>query len=75
MVRDTARLELRLGARPGADAVDVYADGVLLSETLRVGQVLEVGKAETGVPLVELFGYDPCEVLNRKLGWSGSAIR
>ena len=75
VVRDTAKLELRLGARPGADAVDVYADGVLLSETLRVGQVLEVGKAATGVPLVELFGYDPCEVLNRKLGWSGSAIR
>ena len=39
------------------------------------GEALEVGKAGEGVPLVQLFGYDPCEVLNRKLGWSGSAIR
>ena len=75
VVRDTARLQIRLGARPGAEMVDVYVDGVVLSETLKVGEVLEIGKTETGVPLVELFGYDPCEVLNRKLGWSGSAIR
>ena len=42
---------------------------------VKTGEALEVGKAGEGVPLVQLFGYDPCEVLNRKLGWSGSAIR
>ena len=75
VVRDSARLEIRLGRRPGAEEVDVYADGAVLPETLKTGEALEVGKAGEGVPLVQLFGYDPCEVLNRKLGWSGSAIR
>ena len=32
-------------------------------------------KASVTVPLVELPGADPFEVLSRKLGWAGSSIR
>lgn len=74
VVPDSSRLAVRLRARPGADSVEVYADGASLGP-LGPGEELCVVKAAEGVPLVELDGYDPYEVLNRKLGWSGSAIR
>lgn len=74
VVPDTSRLAVRLRARPGADSLEVYADGASLGP-IGPGEALEVAKAAEGVPLVELEGYDPYEVLNRKLGWSGSLIR
>lgn len=74
VLRDTSRLTLRLRARPGAESLEVFADGASLG-SLGVEEDLVVEKAKTGVPLVELEGYDPYEVLNRKLGWSGSSIR
>jgi len=74
VVRDTARLSLRVRARPGAESLEVFADGASLGP-LAAGEDLAVAKAATCVPLVELAGYDPYEVLSRKLGWSGSSIR
>lgn len=73
VVRDTARFSLRTRPRPGAASLEVFADGASLGP-LAEGDELAVAKAATGVPLVELAGYDPYEVLNRKLGWSGSSI-
>ena len=69
VVRDTVRLTVRTDS-----AAVVYVDG---AEAFRLaaGESAEVAKAEGAVPLVELPGYDPCEVLSRKLGWSGSARR
>lgn len=74
VVCDSCRLSVRLRARPGAEMLEVFADGASLG-SLTEGTELAVEKASVGVPLVELVGYDPYEVLNRKLGWSGSAIR
>ena len=74
VVCDASRLSVRLRMRPGADVLEVFADGASLGP-LADGEALPVAKAAAGVPLVELLGYDPYEVLNRKLGWSGSSIR
>jgi len=67
VVRDTVRLTVRT-----ASSAIVYVDGAKAFR-LPAGKEVEIAKADVTVPLVELPGYDPCEVLSRKLGWSGSA--
>ena len=54
--------------------VGVYADGenVLM---LGVGDSVEIAKSARTAKIIELEGYDPYEVLARKLGWSGSNVR
>ena len=66
VVRDTVHLTVRT-----ASPAIVYVDGAKAFR-LPAGKEVEIAKADVTVPLVELPGYDPCEVL-RKLGWSGSA--
>jgi hypothetical protein len=36
---------------------------------------LEIKKSELAVRMLELVGHDPCEVLARKLGWSGARVK
>ena len=67
VVRDTVHLTVRT-----ASSAVVYVDGAKAFR-LPAGKEVEIAKADVTVPLVELPGYDPCEVLSRKLGWSGSA--
>lgn len=74
VVRDDSRLAVRLMARPGAETLDIFADGESVA-TIREGEEIVVEKANMTVPLVELPGADPFEVLSRKLGWAGSSIR
>ena len=50
------------------------ADGEAVAQ-VRDGEEVVVEKAPVTVPLVELPGADPFEVLSRKLGWAGSSIR
>ena len=57
-----------------AERVGVYADGEDVF-TLDVGGSLEIERAPRGAALVELDGYDPYEVLARKLGWSGTSVK
>ena len=65
-------------ARPRTDGnpvkVGVYADGenVLM---LGVGDSVEIAKSSRTAKIIELEGFDPYEVLARKLGWSGSNVR
>jgi len=66
VVRDTARISV-LTSSPAT----VYVDGTR-AFGVSAGETVEIAKAECTVPLVELPGYDPCEVLSRKLGWSKS---
>lgn len=73
VVRDTVRIGVRVRPRPGAESLEAFADGAPAGH-LAEGDLLEIEKAAEGVPLIELSGYDPCDVLNRKLGWSGSSI-
>ena len=74
VVRDDSRLSIRLVARPGAETLDIFADGEAVA-TIREDDEVVVEKAYVTVPIVELPGADPFEVLSRKLGWAGSSIR
>lgn len=51
----------------------VYADGVQVF-LLASGEAAELSKAAQDAAFVELEGYDPYEVLARKLGWRGSNV-
>lgn len=74
VVRDDSRLAVRLVTRPGAETLDIFADGEAVAHIREEEEVI-VEKAPVTVPLVELPGADPFEVLSRKLGWAGSSIR
>ena len=54
----------------GADeSLGVYADGENVA-MLKSGESVEIAKSARSAKLVELPGFDPYVVLNRKLGWS-----
>ncbi|MBP5285611.1 MAG: NAD(+)/NADH kinase [Kiritimatiellae bacterium] len=62
----------RLGA--GEEKVGVYLDGEA-AMMLGAGESIEISKAPEPALFVELDGYDPYEVLSRKLGWSGTNLK
>lgn len=74
VVNDTVRLAVisRQRANGDADRLDVFADGAHVL-TLDGDEPLEIVRAARGARLVELAGYDPYDVLARKLGWSGTS--
>lgn len=56
------------------EKVGVYADGEpVLSAT--ADESITISKAPESVKFIELEGYDPHEVLSRKLGWSGTCVK
>ena len=54
--------------------IGVYADGALAME-MGEGDSVSVSRADASARFVELEGYDPYDVLARKLGWSGSSVK
>lgn len=74
VIPDTARISVRARLRAHDERLTVFADGARVVE-LGDGNAVEVVRADVSVPLIQLRGYDPYEVLSRKLGWNGSAIR
>lgn len=74
VLRDSVRMEVSVEVREEGDDPGVFADGLQVG-TLAAGEVLEIEKSDVSIPLVELDDVNPYEVLTRKLGWSGSAIR
>ena len=74
VLRDSVRMEVSVEVREVGDDPGVFADGLQVG-TLAAGEVLEIEKSDVSIPLVELDDVNPYEVLTRKLGWSGSAIR
>ena len=78
VVHDTAKLAISARTREPDDCADlpfsVFADGVNVA-SLAVGETLSMARAANPVPLVQLDGTDPYEVLERKLGWGGSLVR
>lgn len=54
--------------------VGIYADGAKVL-SLEVGESVEIRKSSRTAKIIELEGYDPYDVLARKLGWSGSNVR
>ena len=75
VVPDTCRMTLSNRPRLGGveQRVAVCADGEELFG-LAADEQVEICKAEECVAFAELEGYDPYEVLSRKLGWRGSSL-
>lgn len=67
VVRDTTHISIR--AVECEKPLVVSQDGQI-DEPLFQGEQVEVQLSDTYVPLIELHGYNPCEVLRRKLGWA-----
>lgn len=56
------------------EKVGVYADGESALSVV-ADESIVISKAPQGVKFIELEGYDPHEVLSRKLGWSGTCVK
>lgn len=74
VLKDTVKMSISVDLRENGEEPGVFADGRRVC-TLVAGETLEIEKSDATVPLVELDGVNPYEVLARKLGWSGSSIR
>lgn len=76
VVRDTVRFTVTARSRTVGNVlkVGVYSDGENVLR-LNEGDSVRIAKSKRTAKLVELEGYDPYDVLARKLGWSGSNIR
>ena len=70
VVRDSARIAITSRARANgrAEPLGVYADGEAVFR-LDGDETIEIERAPGCARLVELDGYDPYDVLARKLGW------
>ena len=75
VVRDTVSFKVTVRPRtPGNSLrVGVYADGANMG-VLSASESVTISKSAASAKLVELEGYDPYDVLARKLGWSGSYV-
>ena len=75
VVPDGVRFAATARARADGERVrvGVYADGVNV-RTLGAGETVAVARAARSARIVEIEGYDPYDVLARKLGWSGSNV-
>jgi NAD+ kinase len=71
VVRDTVELKVSSRRRVNgrAERIGVYVDGENVT-ALGGGEALIVSKSPYGARLIELDGYDPYEVMSRKLGWT-----
>ena len=76
VVQDSVRFTVTACSRTAGNAmkVGVYADGEDVL-TLDEGKSVEIARSAKSAQLVELEGYDPYDVLARKLGWSGSNVK
>ena len=76
VVRDTVRFTVTACSRTTGNRmkVGVYSDGENVL-TLDEGMSVEISKSAQTAKLIELEGYDPYDVLARKLGWSGSNVK
>ena len=76
VVRDSVRFVVTARSRTAGNAmkIGVYADGENVL-TLDEGKSVEISKSRKSAKLIELAGYDPYDVLARKLGWSGSNVK
>ena len=77
VVRDSVRFTVTARRRTrgnGEAQVGVFADGERVM-SLEAGKSVDVMKSRKAARIVELEGYDPYEILVRKLGWSGSNVK
>ena len=68
VVRDTTRIALRAIA---CDVPMIVSSDGRDDEPFFVGDTVELARSSHTVPVIELYGYNPCDVLRRKLRWGG----
>lgn len=75
VVSDAVSFTVTVRPRTAGNAlrIGVYADGANVG-ALGAGERVTIAKSAASAQLVELEGYDPYDVLARKLGWSGSNV-
>jgi len=75
VVRDDVCLRVKVCPRTDGNevCVGVSADGTNVL-TLDAGESVEIVKSAETAKLIVLEGYDPYDVLARKLGWNGSCV-
>ena len=76
VINDGAEFQVTARSRTAGNAMTagVYADGENVL-TLEEGESVTIRKSARAAKLVELKGYDPYDVLARKLGWRGSNVK
>jgi NAD+ kinase len=68
VVRDTARVALRVLT---CDVPMILSSDGRDDEPLFEGDRVQIARSPHDVPVIELHGYNPCDVLRRKLRWGG----
>jgi NAD+ kinase len=68
VVRDTTRISIRAIT---CDVPMIVSSDGRDQEPLLCGDRVEVTRSPYNVPVIELYGYNPCDVLSRKLRWGG----
>jgi len=68
VVRDTTRIALQVVA---CDVPMIVSSDGREEEPLRCGDRVDITRSPHDVPVIELYGYNPCDVLCRKLRWGG----
>jgi NAD+ kinase len=68
VVKDSARIEMRAVA---CDVPMIVSSDGRDNEAFFIGDRVEIARSPHDVPVIELHGYNPCDVLRRKLRWGG----
>ena len=68
VVRDTTRIAIRVIT---CDAPMILSSDGRDDVPLLEGDLVDIVRSAHDVPVIELFGYNPCDVLRRKLRWGG----
>ena len=68
VVRDTTRIAFQVAA---CDVPMIVSSDGRDDEPLSCGDRVEITRSTHYVPVIELHGYNPCDVLRRKLRWGG----
>ncbi len=68
VVRDTTRIAFQVVA---CDVPMIVSSDGREDEPLCCGDRVEIARSTHDVPVIELHGYNPCDVLRRKLRWGG----
>ena len=68
VVKDTMRITIRV---IGCDVPMIVSSDGRDNEPLLTGDRVEIARSSHNVPVIELHGYNPCDVLRRKLRWGG----
>ena len=68
VVRDETRIAMRAIA---CDVPMIVSSDGRDNEPFFRGDLVEIERSRNDVPIIELHGYNPCDVLRRKLGWGG----